>query len=156
MMITTCLILWIGSSAPLATAPPPNRSPYRAGANVCMTRDASSVAPARRPNEEVATLGTMGWLVVNVGEKAPTVPVEIQLATTLNKTESYEFEMVQDPFLTPVLMNLGMVSALASTSGSQHPPSKRCRSIPVSGRRMNRSFMTRSSASSPNRRFRAG
>ena len=40
------------------------------------------------------------------------MPVEIQLATTLNKTESYEFEMVQDPFLTPVLMNLGMVSAL--------------------------------------------
>ena len=50
-----------------------------------------------------------------VGEKAPTVPVHIQLASTLNKPESYEFEMVQDPFLTPVLMNLGMVSALAST-----------------------------------------
>ena len=50
-----------------------------------------------------------------VGEKAPTVPVNIQLASTLNKPQSYEFEMVQDPFLTPVLMNLGMVSALTST-----------------------------------------
>ena len=43
------------------------------------------------------------------------MPVNIQLASTLNKPQSYEFEMVQDPFLTPVLMNLGMVSALTST-----------------------------------------
>lgn len=50
-----------------------------------------------------------------VGEKAPMVPVHIQLTTTLNKPESYEFEMVQDPFLTPALMNIGLVSALSST-----------------------------------------
>ncbi|PYV12954.1 MAG: hypothetical protein DMG21_22290 [Acidobacteria bacterium] len=49
-----------------------------------------------------------------VGKKAPMVPVHIQLATTLNKLESYEFEMVEDPFLTPALMNIGLVSALAS------------------------------------------
>lgn len=50
-----------------------------------------------------------------VGEKARLVPVHIQVDSTLNKKESYDFSMVQESFLSPLLLNLGVVSVLSSS-----------------------------------------
>jgi hypothetical protein len=50
-----------------------------------------------------------------VGEKAPQIPVRIRLNSTLNRQAEYRFEVVQEPFLSPLLLNLAMVSTLSAT-----------------------------------------
>lgn len=50
-----------------------------------------------------------------VGESAPQIPVQIKLESTLNRTTNYRFEVVQEPFLTPLLLNLALVSTLSAT-----------------------------------------
>jgi len=50
-----------------------------------------------------------------VGEKARLIPVHIQVDSTLNKKEDYNFSMVQESFLSPLLLNLAVVSALSSS-----------------------------------------
>jgi len=54
-----------------------------------------------------------------VGEKnAPMIPVHLHLASTLNRKSDYQFEMVQEPFLSPILLNLAVSSALMATERS--------------------------------------
>jgi hypothetical protein len=51
-----------------------------------------------------------------VGGKIPRmIPVHVQLDSTLNRESDYNFEMVQEPFLSPVLLNLAVTSALMDT-----------------------------------------
>jgi hypothetical protein len=57
-----------------------------------------------------------------LGEKPRMVPVRLTVHTSRNKTETYKFEIVSDPFLTPLLTRITMVSAIAATErqvGSQ-------------------------------------
>jgi hypothetical protein len=51
-----------------------------------------------------------------VGEKTPPmIPVHLRVDSTLNRKTEYSFEMVEEPFLSPVLLNLAMTSALTAT-----------------------------------------
>lgn len=50
-----------------------------------------------------------------VGDVAPQIPVRIRLDSSLNKTEEYRFEIVQEPFLTPLMMNVALITTLAAT-----------------------------------------
>ena len=51
-----------------------------------------------------------------VGEKTPPmIPVSVKIETTLNTEENYKFEVIQEPFLSPLLINLGFVSTLGNT-----------------------------------------
>jgi len=51
-----------------------------------------------------------------VGEKTPPmIPVHVHLDTTLNRKADYNFEMIQEPFLSPLLLNLAVTSALSVT-----------------------------------------
>jgi hypothetical protein len=50
-----------------------------------------------------------------VGDKVAMIPVHIQVDSTLNKKTDYNFEMVQETFLSPLLLNLGVVSTLTAT-----------------------------------------
>ncbi|MGC9997584.1 MAG: SpoIVB peptidase S55 domain-containing protein [Terriglobia bacterium] len=51
-----------------------------------------------------------------VGEKTPPmIPVSVKIQTTLNTEENYKFEVIQEPFLSPLLVNLGFVSTLGNT-----------------------------------------
>jgi len=61
-------------------------------------------------NQDRAT-GVYGKL----GEKPRMVPVHLTVHTSRNKTESYTFEIVSDPFLTPLLTRITMFSAIAAT-----------------------------------------
>jgi SpoIVB peptidase S55 len=57
-----------------------------------------------------------------LGEKPRMVPVRLTVHTSRNKTEAYTFEIVSDPFLTPLLTRITMFSAIAATErqvGSQ-------------------------------------
>jgi len=47
-----------------------------------------------------------------VGEKTtPMIPVHLRVDSTLNRKTEYSFEMVEEPFLSPLLVNLAMTSA---------------------------------------------
>ena len=50
-----------------------------------------------------------------VGDKAAMIPIHFELDSTLNTKARYNFELIQDPFLSPFLLNISLVSALGST-----------------------------------------
>ena len=50
-----------------------------------------------------------------VGAKAPSIPVHLEVNSTLNTKADYNFEVVQDPFLSPFLLNLALMSSLGAT-----------------------------------------
>ena len=54
-----------------------------------------------------------------VGEKTPPmIPVHVHLDSTLNRKSDYHFEMIDEPFLSPLLLNLAVTSALSVTERS--------------------------------------
>jgi hypothetical protein len=53
-----------------------------------------------------------------LGEKPRLIPVRMTVHTSRNKTESYNFEIVSDPFLTPLLVKMAMFSAISATERS--------------------------------------
>ncbi|HTS70738.1 MAG TPA: SpoIVB peptidase S55 domain-containing protein [Terriglobia bacterium] len=52
------------------------------------------------------------------GEAPPMIPVRLSLDSTLNRKSEYNFEMVQDSFLSPLLLNLAITSTLTATERS--------------------------------------
>ena len=57
-----------------------------------------------------------------LGETPRMIPVSITVRTSRNKTEAYKFELVSDPFLTPLLMRITTFAAVKATErelGSQ-------------------------------------
>jgi hypothetical protein len=61
-------------------------------------------------NQDRST-GVFGQL----GDKPRMLPARITVHTSRNKTEVYNFEIVSDPFLTPLLTRMTMFSAIAAT-----------------------------------------
>jgi hypothetical protein len=54
-----------------------------------------------------------------VGDKTPPmIPVHVHLESTLNRNSDYNFEMIDEPFLSPILLNLAATSALSVTERS--------------------------------------
>jgi hypothetical protein len=54
-----------------------------------------------------------------VGEKnPPMIPVHVHLDSTLHRKSDYNFEMIEEPFLSPLLLNLAVTSALTVTERS--------------------------------------
>lgn len=73
------------------------------------------------PGEVVGTIQQDRFDAIygRVGEKtAPMIPVHVQLASTLNRTDDYDFRMIDEPFLSPLLLNLAATSALTTTERS--------------------------------------
>jgi SpoIVB peptidase S55 len=56
-----------------------------------------------------------------IGEKTRMIPVHIHLDSTLNRKTDYEFEIIQQAFLSPVLLNLGIISTLSGTERTLGP-----------------------------------
>lgn len=51
-----------------------------------------------------------------VGDKSTRmIPVHIHVSSTLNKETDYNFELVQEAFLSPLMLNLSLISALGDT-----------------------------------------
>ncbi len=77
------------------------------------------------PGPEVGTIrqDRFGAIYGVVGEKAPMIPVHIHLDSTLNTKTDYNFDIIQQSFLSPLLLNLGIVSTLSSTERSLGPSS---------------------------------
>ena len=75
------------------------------------------------PGPEVGTIrqDRFGGIYGVVGEKAPMIPVHIHLVSTLNTKDDYNFEIIKQSFLSPLLLNLGIVSTLNGTERSLGP-----------------------------------
>ncbi|MGH9325355.1 MAG: SpoIVB peptidase S55 domain-containing protein [Terriglobia bacterium] len=56
-----------------------------------------------------------------VGEKAPTIPVDIHMDSSLGRTTNYHFEVAQQPLLSPLLVNMAIVSTISSTERTAGP-----------------------------------
>ncbi len=52
------------------------------------------------------------------GINPPMIPVNVHLLSTLQRKSDYHFEMVEEPFLSPLLLNLAVTSALTTTERS--------------------------------------
>ncbi len=50
-----------------------------------------------------------------LGQSPDMIPVTVNVATALGVTRDYKFEVVRDTFLTPILVNIGVVSSLSAT-----------------------------------------
>lgn len=50
-----------------------------------------------------------------LGDEPRMIPVKLTVHTSRNKVEAYNFEMINDPFLTPILMRIAMFSAIGAT-----------------------------------------
>jgi hypothetical protein len=56
-----------------------------------------------------------------VGDSAPSIPVHIQISSSLNRKEDYNFDVVQQPLLSPLLLNLAVISTLGATERMAGP-----------------------------------
>mgnify|MGYP001204061048 CR=1 FL=1 len=50
-----------------------------------------------------------------IGEKAPTIPVHVQVVSSLNRTTAYDFQVADQPLLSALLVDAGVVSTLTAT-----------------------------------------
>ena len=50
-----------------------------------------------------------------LGDEAPTIPVHVELTSSLGRTIDYSFQVAQQPLLSPLLVNLAIVSAVSSS-----------------------------------------
>jgi SpoIVB peptidase S55 len=75
------------------------------------------------PGPEIGTIrqDRFGAIYGVVGEKAPMIPVHIHLDSTLNTKTDYNFDIIEQSFLSPLLLNLGIVSTLSSTERGLGP-----------------------------------
>lgn len=75
------------------------------------------------PGPEVGTIrqDRFGAIYGVLGEKAPMIPVHIHLDSTLNTKTDYNFDIVEQSFLSPLLLNLGIVSTLSGTERGLGP-----------------------------------
>ncbi|MGA8183933.1 MAG: SpoIVB peptidase S55 domain-containing protein [Terriglobia bacterium] len=75
------------------------------------------------PGPEVGTIrqDRFGAIYGVVGEKAPMIPVHIHLDSTLNTKTDYNFQIVEQSFLSPLLLNLGIISTLSGTERGLGP-----------------------------------
>jgi len=56
-----------------------------------------------------------------LGDKASLIPVHIRLDSTLNRQTDYNLNIIQEPFLSPLLLNLSLVSVLTATERAMGP-----------------------------------
>jgi SpoIVB peptidase S55 len=80
----------------------------------------ASLASSFKVDEPGAPVGSIrqdrfGAIYGVVGEHAKMIPVRIQVDSTLNRRENYQFDIVEQDFLSPLLLNLSVVSTLGAT-----------------------------------------
>ena len=67
-----------------------------------------------------AMVGALGQdrqtgILGKLGEQAEMIPVQINVATSRNRTQTYNFEVIQDQFLTNLLLNITIFNSITAT-----------------------------------------
>jgi hypothetical protein len=64
-----------------------------------------------------------------LGDKPQMIPVRLNVRTSRNKSETYNFELISDPMLAPILMRIALTSAILGTERQMGP-----QTVKVNGR----------------------
>jgi hypothetical protein len=56
-----------------------------------------------------------------LGDKAPGIPVHLRLSSSLNRTTDYDFDVAQQPLLSPILVDMAVVSAVEASERMEGP-----------------------------------
>jgi hypothetical protein len=56
-----------------------------------------------------------------IGEKSPEIPVHIHLASSLNRAADYNFDVAQQAIISPILVDMAVVSALSASERMMGP-----------------------------------
>lgn len=56
-----------------------------------------------------------------LGDMAPTVPVHLHLDSSLGRATDYDFEVAEQPLLSPLLVDMAIISAVSSTERVEGP-----------------------------------
>ena len=101
----------------------PTRIPFSESHVLASVPSVASSFKIDVPGPEVGTIrqDRFGAIYGVVGEKAPMIPVHIHLDSTLNTKTDYNFDIIEQSFLSPLLLNLGIVSTLSGTERSLGP-----------------------------------
>jgi len=101
----------------------PTRIPFSESHVLATVPSVASSFKIDVPGPEVGTIrqDRFGAIYGVVGEKAPMIPVHIHLDSTLNTKTDYNFEIIEQSFLSPLLLNMGIVSTLNGTERSLGP-----------------------------------
>jgi hypothetical protein len=77
------------------------------------------------PGSPVGTIhqDRFGAIYGVVGDAAPSIPVHIQISSSLNRKQDYNFDLVQQELLSPLLLNLAVISTLGATERMAGPSS---------------------------------
>lgn len=62
-----------------------------------------------------------GAIYGKLGDKAKTIPVNISVKSDLERTETYRFSVAQAPLISPLLLQLAVVSAVSATERTLGP-----------------------------------
>ncbi len=62
-----------------------------------------------------------GAVYGRVGDMSPTVPVHLEVDSSLGRVSTYDFEIAEQPLLSPLLVNMAIVSAVTSTERVEGP-----------------------------------
>ncbi len=62
-----------------------------------------------------------GAIYGEIGDQAPTIPVHISVKSDLGRTETYRFSVAQAPLVSPLLLQLALVSAVGATERALGP-----------------------------------
>jgi len=102
----------------------PAEIPFAAARVLVTVPSLSSSFKLDAPGEVLGTIRQDRFDAVSgiVGEtNPPMIPVSVQIQSTLNASDDYKFELIQEPFLSPLLVNLAFLSALGNTERSLGP-----------------------------------
>ena len=101
----------------------PTRIPFSQSHVLATVPSVASSFKIDVPGPEVGTIrqDRFGAIYGVLGEKAPMIPVHIHLDSSLNTQTDYNFQIIEQSFLSPLLLNLGIVSTLSGTERGLGP-----------------------------------
>jgi hypothetical protein len=56
-----------------------------------------------------------------LGDRSPVIPIHLHVVSSLDRTLDYNFEVAQQPLLSPILVNMALVSAISATERMEGP-----------------------------------
>ncbi|HEV2176822.1 MAG TPA: SpoIVB peptidase S55 domain-containing protein [Terriglobia bacterium] len=101
----------------------PTRIPFAPARVLATVPSLSASFKVDAPGEVAGSIhqDRFGAIYGVVGDHPPSIPVHIRVNSTLNRTTDYNFQVAEVPVLSPLLVNLGLVSTLTATERMAGP-----------------------------------
>jgi len=101
----------------------PAQIPFAASRVLATVPSLASSFKINAPGAPVGTINQDRFSAIHgvLGVETPLIPVHIEVNSSLNKKADYHLEIVQEPFLSPLLLNLVIPSVLSVTERALGP-----------------------------------